>query len=189
MWKILFFLLIGINVSFVLIVLLLVGIPQEVKLPDEGKMSQEDSSILIQSKKESINQLIQNYIKSQPENGEILQYQVVLNDYIEFYSKIPVFDMKLQLAMTFTPVPLQNGDLLLKQRSMELGQMQLPVSYVLNFIKKENNLPEWITIDSKKKQIYVALTDLQFENDLMLKVNKFNLKEDDISFRLVVPSM
>ncbi|WP_052343532.1 YpmS family protein [Bacillus massiliigorillae] len=187
MWKILFFLLIGINVAFVLVVLLLVGIPKEVKLPDEGKWSQEDSSILIQSKKESINQLIQNYIASQPKNKTI-ESQVVLDDYIEFYSKIPVFDMELQLAMTFTPVPLKNGDLLLKQRSMELGKMQLPVSYVLNFIKKENELPEWITIDPKKKQIYVALTDLEFDQGLMLKVNKFNLKEDDISFRLVVPS-
>ncbi len=188
LWKSLFFLLVGINVAVLAIVIVLVGIPRDVQLPEDVQTSQEETSILIQSKKDSINKLIDNYLKKQQAGNKTLQYQVVLDDYIEFYSTIPVFDMELQLTMTFTPVPLKNGDLLLKQRSMELGQMQLPVSYVLNFIKKQNNLPEWVTIDSKNKQIYVALTDLRMNNELMLKVNKFDLKKDDISFRLVVPS-
>lgn len=189
LWKILFFLLVGIIVASILTVLILVGMPQDVKLPNaDGKVSNEENSIVIQSKKDGINQLVANYIQSQTTTGSSLKYQVFLNDYIEFYSTIPVFDMELELSMTFSPEPLKNGDLLLKQRSMELGKMNLPVSYVLNFIKKENNIPEWITIDPKKKQIYVALTKLEMSNQLQLQVNKFDLKKDDISFRLVIPT-
>ena len=103
LWKSLFFLLVGINVAVLAIVIVLVGIPRDVQLPEDVQTSQEETSILIQSKKDSINKLIDNYLKKQQAGNKTLQYQVVLDDYIEFYSTIPVFDMELQLTMTFTP--------------------------------------------------------------------------------------
>lgn len=186
-WKILFFVGLGINIVVFLTIIFMVGIPQDVPKIENTKTEQEQTSIMMKSNKESLNKLISNGIeKNRTENS--LDYKVLLTDNIEFYTKIPVFDQMLQLKMTFTPVPLQNGDLLLEQKSMELGQMKLPVSYVLNFIKKQEGFPEWLIVNSKKKQIHVSLQQLVLFDDLKVKVNAFDLKNDNISFSLIIPS-
>lgn len=186
LWKILFFSLVGLILVGVIFIFILVGIPSEVPDRESTKTSQEETSILLQSDKESLNQLINNSIAKYQTTGSF-KYDVVLTDYIELYTTIPVFNNDLQLKMTFTPTTLQNGDLLLKQRSMKLGQMKLPVSYVLNFLKKQNNLPEWLIINPKKEEIHVSISDIILVDDYRMKVKNFDLKADDISFRLVFP--
>ena len=65
--------------------------------------------------------------------------------------------------------------------------MQLPVSYVLNFIKKQENYPDWMEIDSKNKEIYVSLSEVEFFENVTLQVNEFDLEKDDISFKILIP--
>ncbi|WP_019241872.1 MULTISPECIES: YpmS family protein [Bacillus] len=186
-WKILFFTLVGIIVASLLSIVILVGIPSEVPEIDNSKSNSEETSILLQSNKESLNQLINNNIAKYQKTGSF-QYDVRLTDVIELYTTIPVFDNNLQLKMTFKPYTLENGDLLLKQETMKLGQMKLPVSYVMNFIKKQNDLPEWLVINPKKEEIQVLLSEIILVDHYTMKVNNFDLKKDDISFRLVIPS-
>ncbi|WP_050615310.1 YpmS family protein [Bacillus testis] len=189
-WKISFFALAGIIALAFLILFIKIGIPKDQPLPvaESTKTSQEASSINIKADKDTLNKLIANYIRKESD-PEAFKYQVILNKTIEFYTEIPVFTKDLQLKMTFKPVPLDNGNLVLKERSMELGNMNLPASYVLNFIDKQKSLPEWLMINPKKEEIYVNLHDIDLFDGAILKVDTFNLKEDDISFKLVVPEL
>lgn len=185
-WKWLFFILLGINVALVLTVFWFVGIPQELPEQDKTNTEQQQAYMMISSSKESLNKLISNYIQ-EIQSDDTIDYEVVLTDYIEVYTALPVFSQELQLKMTFEPIPLENGDLVLKQQSMELGSMQLPVSYVLNFIKKQENYPDWMEIDSKNKEIYVSLSEVEFFENVTLQVNEFDLEKDDISFKILIP--
>lgn len=171
----------------ILTIFILVGIPQELPEREHTATQQQAAYVTVNSTKESLNQLISNYIQ-EFQTEDSLEYSVVLTDVIELYTIIPVFGNELELKMTFHPVPLENGDLLLQQQSMELGAMQLPVSYVLNFIKKQNNYPEWLEIDSKNKEIYVALQEADLFENVSIQVSDFNLKENNIAFHLVIPN-
>ncbi|MFS0781523.1 YpmS family protein [Bacillus sp. 1P06AnD] len=188
-WKYSFFGLLGLMVLAFLIVLSMVGIPKDKPFPEAEvtKTSQEKSAIEIKAEKDTLNKLIANYIQKE-ESPESFKYQVILDKSIEFYTEIPVFSKNLQLKMTFKPVPLDNGNLVLKQRSMELGNMNLPVAYVLNFIDKKKSFPEWLDINPKKEEIYVNFRDMDLVGGSILKVNTFDLKKDDISFKLIVPT-
>ncbi len=185
-WKWLFLALLGFNIAAIILFFILVGIPQEIPDRQREKGEQQEAYITVTSTKDSLNQLISNYIQEfQIEDS--MQYDVVLTDVIELYATLPVFSNELELKMTFKPIPLENGDLVLQQQSMELGAMRLPVSYVLNFIKKQNNYPEWLEIDSKNKEIYVSLKDADLLENVSIKVADFDLEKDNISFRLVIP--
>jgi len=187
LWKILFFTLSGIVLAVLATIIVLIGIPSEVPLP-ENKASEEQQPVLeITSNKESLNTIIEEAIqKKRTENS--LDFSMVLTDSVEFYTILPVFNRQIQLKMTFEPVPLVNGDIILKQETMQLGQMRLPVSYVLNFISKQANFPDWMIIDSENEQIYIALSEVKLQDNLILKANRVDLAEDDISFKVVFHS-
>ena len=102
---------------------------------------------------------------------------------------LPVFGREVELKLTFEPIAQKNGDIVLKQKTISVGQMNLPVSYVMSFINKQYKTPEWVTIQPNEKQIYVSLRDMKLKSDIRIKANKFDLKNDDISFTLTVPSL
>lgn len=184
LWKILFFTLSGIVLAALVMIFALIGIPSEVPLPEESATDEQYPMLEVTSSKESLNEIIEQIIQDQ-KTDRSLDFNMVLTDSVELYTVIPVFDREIQLKMTFQPETLDNGDIILKQETMQLGQMRLPVSYVLNFISKQASLPEWMLIDPANEQIYIALSEIDMQGNLKLKANRMNLAEDDISFHVV----
>ena len=186
-WKILFFSLSGIVLAVLIAIFVLVGIPSEVPLPDNTAAEEDNPVLEITSSKENLNEIIAQMIQKQ-KTDQSLDFSMVLTDSIELYTVIPVFEREIQLKMTFQPETLDNGDIILKQETMQLGQMRLPVSYVLNFISNQASLPEWMIIDPANEQIYIALSEIELPNNLKLQANRMDLVEDDISFHVVFES-
>lgn len=186
-WKILFFSLSGIVLAVLIAIFVLVGIPSEVPLPDNTAAEEDNPVLEITSSKENLNEIIAQMIQKQ-KTDQSLDFSMVLTDSVELYTVIPVFEREIQLKMTFQPETLDNGDIILKQETMQLGQMRLPVSYVLNFISNQASLPEWMIIDPANEQIYIALSEIELPNNLKLQANRMDLVEDDISFHVVFES-
>ena len=183
-WKILFFTLSGIVLAVIVALFVLIGIPSEVPLPENSATENEYPALEVTSSKDSLNEIIAQMIQKQ-KTTQSLDFSMVLTDSVELYSVIPVFNREIQLKMTFQPETLENGDIILKQETMQLGLMRLPVSYVLNFISNQASFPEWMIIDPGNEQIYIALSEIEMPNNLKLEANRMNLAEDDISFYVV----
>ncbi|MEH7251069.1 MULTISPECIES: YpmS family protein [Bacillaceae] len=186
-WKRGFFLLLGLN-GFILILLLsLILVPAD----DKGKMQQSvpnnnSVSFEVTSNKDDLNRLINQYIKKEAGDSPI-DYSVRLEDEVELYGKLPFFSQELDLKLTFEPEALENGDLVLKQKSISVGSLHLPVSYVLKFIKENYKLPKGVDIQPSEKLIYVNMQQLKIKSDVELKANRFDLRKDDIAFTILVP--
>jgi uncharacterized protein YpmS len=186
-WKKLFFILLTLNIGILLFFLISISIPVKDKF-----INQEDDTLqgyvpfLIHTEKENLNEIINHYIKKEAAGGPV-DYQVVLGDEVELYGTIPVFTEEIQMKMTFVPKALSNGDLMLQQKSMSIGQMQLPVTYILKFIADRYRLPKGVIIQPNKELIYISMQRLKLKSDFQIRVNKFNLENDDISFQLYVP--
>lgn len=187
-WKKKFFLLLSVNILVVLIFLITISWPVH-----KNKLSKQDNELngyvpfLIHTKKDNLNQVINHYIKKEASGGPV-DYQVVLGKEVELYGVIPFFTEEIQMKMTFQPKALENGDLILQQKSMSIGQMKLPVTYVLNFIEDRYNLPKGVIIQPSDKLVYISMQKLKLKSDFKIKVNQFDLKRDNISFQLYVPT-
>jgi uncharacterized protein YpmS len=187
-WKRAFFILLIINLGILLFLFISISIPiKEKRIQQEESELQGYVPFLIHTKKENLNRVINHYIEKEAAGGPI-DYNVVLRDEVELYGTIPIFTEEIQMKLTFEPEAINNGDLILKQKSMAIGQMQLPVTYVLKFIADRYRLPQGVTIQPKDKLVYISMQKLKLKSDFKVRVNEFDLNNGDISFQLYVPT-
>lgn len=186
-WKTGFFLLLGFIVIIVIILLALIMIPADEKgriqqtLPDNKNVSFE-----VKSNKADLNVLINQYIKKEAADSPI-KYNVQLQDEVELYGTLQFFSDEVDLKLTFEPEALDNGDLVLKQKSISVGSLHLPVAYVLRFIKENYKLPNGVEIHPNQKIVHVNMQQLEIKSDVRIKVKTFDLIKDDITFTILVP--
>jgi uncharacterized protein YpmS len=186
-WKKGFLLLLGINILIIILVSSLILIPSNENRKMDQKESNKDTvSFYIKSNKNDLNQLINHYLKKEVA-GSPADYEVKLGNEVELYGEIPFFSEKLDMKLAFEPLALENGDLLLKQRSISIGRLHLPVATVLQFIRDNYKLPHGVDIRPNQKFIYVHMSQLKLKSDIKVKVNKFDLQKDNIAFTLLVP--
>ncbi|MEH6907863.1 YpmS family protein [Neobacillus drentensis] len=186
-WKIGFLLLFGINLLFAIIMLSLVMFPS--KGPQTSKLNVpmgEHVSFHVKSNKNDLNKIINHYLKEEAADSPI-DYQIILGREVELYGTLPFFSEELNMKLTFEPKALENGDLVLQQKSMTIGSLHLPISYVLNFISENYKIPKGVDIRPKDKLIYVNMKQLKLKSDIKIKADKFDLNKDDIRFTIQVP--
>ncbi|MED4226020.1 YpmS family protein [Neobacillus cucumis] len=186
-WKMVFLILAGFNLLVAIIILTLVSAPINEKKIETTEVSKGDYvSFHLTSNKYDLNRVINHYLKEEASDSPI-DYKVLLGDEVELYGILPFFSEKLNLKLNFEPSAQKNGDLILKQKSMSVGKLHLPISYVLNFISENYKLPKGVEIRPNRHLVYIHMQQLKLKSDLKIKVHKFNLKKDDIAFTILVP--
>jgi uncharacterized protein YpmS len=185
-WKILFFSLLAVNIMIISIVLFFVFQPvkkiDQMELPKE----KEGAELKVQSSKEHLNLIINDYIAKKTKNHR-LQYQILLTDRVELLSKIPLFGREVDFLVSFLPNVDKDGNVELTNPEMALGELRLPVSYVLKYLQKNASLPEEVTIEPGENRIYIHLNQLTLPNGYQIRAEKIDLTNNEIAFTLIVP--
>ncbi|MGJ7909511.1 YpmS family protein [Neobacillus sp. LXY-1] len=186
-WKMSFLILMGINLLTAIILFSLIVSPaSSPDIPAKKGSNRDYVSFHVKSNKYDLNRLINHYLEQEVEDSPI-DYRVVLNDEVELYGILPVFSDKINMKLTFEPEAIKNGDLVLKQKSMSIGSLRVPISYVLSFIKENYKLPRGVEIRPSDKLIYVHMQELKLKSDMKIEAEQFDLKKNKISFTILVP--
>lgn len=187
-WKVAFISLLIINILVAGLAIVLVLLPKHsnlLRLSQEEADDRQRVSFNIRSDKEDLNKLVEYYLEK--ETKRPLNYEVTLTDRVELRGEMTVFERDIPLTMTFIPQVQENGDVNLKQDSMSIGRLQVPVSMVLKYVGDNYPLPSWVSILPDEQSIYVSLQELELRSDAKVEFTKFDLEKDDIEFRLLVP--
>ncbi|MGD6831657.1 YpmS family protein [Sutcliffiella halmapala] len=187
-WKVAFFSLLIINILIAGLAILLVLLPKHsnlLRLSEKTADDRQRVSFNIRSDKEDLNKLVEYYLEK--ETKRPLNYEVRLTDRVELRGEMTVFQRDIPLTMTFIPQVQENGDVNLKQDSMSIGRLQVPVSMVLKYVGDNYPLPSWVSILPDEQSIYVSLQELELRSDAKVEFTKFDLEKDDIEFKLLVP--
>lgn len=185
-WKILFFVLAIINLMVIGFIYINISLPvEDSELKKEDPLG-EHVQFHIQTNKSDLNQVINQYLQEQQNNP--LEYQVSLDEYVNLFGMLSFFNQEIEMKITFEPVALTNGDLLLQHKSMHLGRLQLPAAHVLNFIKESYQFPNWVIIQPQEENVYVNLQKIELKSDFKVRVNEFDLKNDQLLFTLLIPT-
>lgn len=186
-WKLAFLILLGINLAVMIFIFSLALVSPKNKEQNQLQEPSKDYvSFYVKSNKNDLNLLINHYLRKQSA-GSPIDYRVVLGNEVELYGTLPVFSDILNLKLSFEPVALTNGDLVLKQKSMSIGQLNLPISFVLNVISENYQLPSGVEIRPNDKLVYIHMQQLKLNSDFKIKVDQFDLKKDMIAFTLLAP--
>ncbi|RSL30607.1 DUF2140 family protein [Salibacterium salarium] len=186
-WKWLFLSLLTINLGVILWLVLVFRVPPTDPISPSNNQSEEaDVEFSIESDKENLNQLIEQYIDQLPQNQNV-SYSVDLNNTVELTGSVQAFSQQIPATVKFVPEVQENGDLILKQDSIRLGLLELPNSQVLKYIKNNYEMPEWIEVNPSRENIYVAITDISTNNNIRVRAEQFDLENDEISFSVHTP--
>ncbi|MDP4171686.1 MAG: YpmS family protein [Bacillota bacterium] len=186
-WRASFILLAGFNLAILLLLAVYLFYPSKSSEEEQKSLPKNEYVTFdVKSNKEDINQLINQYLKKEASKSPI-KYEIKLADEVELYGILPFFNRHLNLKLTFEPKALANGDLLLTQKTISLGQLYLPVPYVLKFIADNYTLPRGVEIRPIDRQIYISMQQLKLKSDTKVKISTFNLKSNNVSFKLLVP--
>ena len=188
-WKIGFFILLGVMIAAILSIWVLISSPVEEAKTEPGSNASDNDDVAfnVSTNKRDLNRVINHYLEEEAKNSNI-NYQVLLTDEVELYGTLPLFSQELELKLTFEPQALKNGDLILNQRSISVGRLNLPVSTVLKFVRDSYDLPDAVAIQPKEERVYVSMQNLKLKSDIKVRVNEFDLKKDNIKFTLLVPA-
>jgi uncharacterized protein YpmS len=185
-WKKLFWILVIFDIAVVMLIgvwLFQPGKPISVPSPKKIK----GATFTVYSNKEHMNMVINDYIRKKADDHPV-QYRVWLDDRVYVASKLPVFGRDVELTVSFIPKVVKGGNVELQNPEILLGDWELPVTYVLKYLRKHAPLPDEVIIDPSVNRVYVALTDIRFGNGYQIAAKKIDLKQDGIIFTLTVPA-
>lgn len=185
-WKLAFIILLAVNLVIFIGLTILIFLPSS-KVNHISNSETNTVGLDVTTNKEDLTKIINYYIEKEGLDGPV-HYEINLSNEVELYGYLPVFDQDIDLKLTFEPEALEDGNLLLRQKSISIGKLPLPVSYVMKFIQQQYKLPSWVEINPNDETVYMYLTEMKIANGLSVNMQEFNLLEDKIQFKLILPT-
>lgn len=186
-WKVSFFLLAGVVLAVIVYLIVLIGTPtQSEPIPKAKEHAKVNNSLTVSATKEDFEGIANTFIRKAMKE-EPLPVTMQVGDDITLSSELIVFSYKLPVKMHFDPIVQEDGNLLLKQSSLEIGLLNLPPSTVLKVLKDSVELPQWMIVRPKEEEIFIDLSDLPISGDLQVKAKQFNLEAEEILLEIMIP--
>jgi uncharacterized protein YpmS len=182
-WKLAFFILLVIFIAIPAIILILLFKEPEGAQLDRSQLRsdlpQNKKMMSIHTGKEQVEDLINKELKKKAPN---VNAYVNLRDDALLNGSFVVFNRELPYQITFEPEVMENGDLLLKEKDIQVGLFPLPGEEVFTLIKNTVKFPEWVDVYPADESILVRVTDMKTKSGYAVKTEEFDLKKDSIQF-------
>lgn len=187
-WKHLFFSLLAFNgIILLLFIGFIIWPVSEFDKPSKTFIDEKQSSeFIIRTSKQNLNNLINAYL-DQILAGSKHQYSISLEKDVHMQGELPVFSTTVPLSAHLEPVVLKNGDIALKLRSISIGLLELPNKRIMKYMKDHLEIPEWVQINPNEEEIYVAITEMDFESNFQLAAEHIDLEANHIAIKITVP--
>jgi len=187
-WKYLFLglLLVNVLIFLVIISLLLWPVKHDPFTVDYPLSEDAGTEFTVRTTKENLNELINAYIdKFLWQTNH--QYAVTLDEDVHLLGEIPVFTTTVPLSIHLEPIVQDNGDIVLRQKSISVGILQLPNKKIMEYIKKYLIMPEWVTVLPEEESIYVAISEMDIKSNFQVAIQSFDLETNNLAFNIKVP--
>lgn len=136
---------------------------------------------MVNANKEKLTAMINHEIQVNQSGN--LSYHVDLSKNVSLTGALKILGLAIPFHLSFDPI-VKDGDIILKEKAVQLGDITLPKQDVLNFIKKGTQFPKWVIIQPDKNQIYINVTGLDFQKNFYLKAKTIDLSNNKIEFNV-----
>lgn len=187
-WKKRFFSLLFLNGLVLLIITSCIFLPTSKTniIKEDIQPTADSSEFVIRTTKKNLNDLVNAYLIQLLQQSKH-HYQLSLNDDVELIGELPIFSTTVPLFIKFEPFVQENGDLVLKQKSISVGLLQLPNKKVMQYVSAYLPMPDWVIVNPQDEEIYVKVTDMDIKSNFHVKIERFDLEANDIAFKINVP--
>ncbi len=184
-WRFAFFALVVLNLIAVIGLFLYMTTPSDdyKSYQAESSPPPEGNTVMVNTTKSDFEGIANTYIADAME-GQPIPLRLSVTDNVSLSTELTVFGVTLPILLTFDPVVLPDGNLLLEQRSVEVGQLDIPPESALKLLRDSVDLPEFMEVMPKDEEVLLSLTEIPINGGVSVRATSFDLEEDDI--RLLV---
>lgn len=158
----------------------------EIELAGEQYKSENSSDFVVRTTKQNLNNLVNAYLDKLLA-GTDHHYTINLDDDVQLFGELPLFSSTVPLLIHLEPIVQKNGDIVLKQKSISVGQLQLPNKKIMQYVSKYLPMPEWVVINPSDEEIYVKVTEMEIKSNFKIAVEQFDLEANNLAFKINVP--
>lgn len=145
------------------------------------------SSFEVTLDRQQVNALSSNYLDRLQKGNKIKYRFVVGKQYATVIGSTHFLGAKVQFAMNFIPERQSNGNVLLKAKGLSIGRLNLPIKFVMGYIKKNYKLPNWVYVNQKKKTILLDLNKYSKKHSLHYSAEKIDISNGEFRFLVSIP--
>lgn len=189
-WKRNFIILGVVNLAIIAILALLIFWPTErieiSSQPSDFYDEDASSEFVVTTTRKNLNELINAYIDKFLANTNH-QYSISLDEDVHLQGELPIFSTTVPLSIHLEPLVQENGDIVLKQRSISVGLLELPNKKIMEYIKKFLSMPDWVTVNPADEEIHVAVSEMDIKSNFRVSVEQFDLEANNIALKIFVP--
>nr|WP_285846982.1 YpmS family protein [Sporosarcina luteola] len=187
LWKIGFFVLAAIIASAIIALVIFLESPGDSDPLPLNQYTPKGSVLSVKATRNDLEALANNYIRKAMK-GDALPVTMLIKEDVRLNSELTAFGMTFPLMMHFDPVVLSDGNLMLKQTSMEIGELELPPSAVLSVLRDSFKLPPWMIVRPKEEEIFIHLSELEIAGNLQVRAKSVDLVNDNIELEVTIPN-
>ncbi|QHJ71205.1 YpmS family protein [Planococcus halotolerans] len=186
-WRTAFIVLLAVNILALIAFVFYITIPAKdyISYEAEKRAFAEGNTLTVRTSKADFegiaNTYIQDAMKDQP-----IPLTLAVNDDVSLSTELQVFSMTLPILLKFEPYVQDDGNLLLEQKSVNVGMLNIPPESALKLLRDSVTLPEFMEVDPGSEEILLRLTDIPLDDGISVRAESFNLEEDDIRLRVTI---
>lgn len=184
-WKVAFLGLTGILLFALVALFYLATASVEQKVIQEP-LALKGNVLTVQTTAKEFEAIAKQYL-GEAVNNSPLPVEIEVDDKIYMDSMLTVFNVDVPIRMAFDPI-VSEGNIILKQTSMNVGKLNIPPKTVLKIMDDAVNFPDWITIQPNDEEIYVDLSRVNIAEGSRVRAKEIDLANDKILLELVIPS-
>ncbi|WP_168193834.1 YpmS family protein [Lysinibacillus sp. SGAir0095] len=188
-WKVAFFTLTGAIILFITIIFYLATSPSE-DVQIDGKnvtVDPTDSVLLVEATADDIEKIALRYLESELANSP-LPLDIVVDKTIKLNSELTAFGVTVPFAMEFDPIVTEEGNIQLKQNSVNVGKINLEPVTVLKLMNDAVDFPEWIVVRPNDEEVYVDLSEVKVMDGAKVRAKEIDLENNRILLEVIVPN-
>ncbi len=187
-WKWAFAILLGLVLGFIVFVWFQVTTPSSDQKQIATQTTQKQgqyANVNVVLNKEQLSAAVNYYLQQNQKKGAI-KYRFVLDKSAILMGTTKILGKDVSFTLYATPQLDDSGNLV-KTKSVAIGSLNAPPSFVLGYIKNNYDLGKWAKINASKATITLDLNQLTKKQGIKIQGEKFDLKQDDLQFKVAFP--
>lgn len=188
-WKVSFFTLIAIIILAIIAVFVLVFSGDNDLEKSVSKVAKGNRIEVTTTPKEF--ESMANTLIADATKGSVFQAQLAIDEDVILKSNVTVLGVTVPVTLDFDPKIDKYGNLVLYQKDVKVGNLDLPAPTALKLVKDSGQLPDWMTIQPKEKTAHINLTSINIPIGSMGEANmeakSFDLENKKIVLDIIIP--
>ena len=186
-WRSAFLVLLTVNILAIIAFFLLITTPAEkhsLANADAAKAI-SGNSVVVNVTKDDFEGIANTYIQEAMADQPI-PLSLSVDDDVSLSTELEVFSVTLPILLSFEPAVQEDGNLLLEQKSVEVGMLDIPPESALKLLRDSVELPEFMEVEPSEESVLLKLTEIPLDDGISVRATSFNLEEDDIRLRVTI---